>query len=280
MDEIVKVNCLRHIYADRTEVKICGLDFYINSGERTVILGPNGSGKTTLLAHIMGLLEPVDGEVLVFGLNPKKHFKEVRKRIGVVFQNVDEQILGPTVWDDIAFAPTNYGLPPDEVREMTDLIMGKVGITHLGHKVPHYLSGGEKKKVAIAGAMVMKPEMLILDEPFDGLDPRSKEEMAELLVGFNEQFGTALVITTHDINIVPDIAQTIYILNKGRLTYRGTPFEVFSNTQILTEANLTPPLLVQLFHSLAARGLDLGIPADLEDAVEKIRECQRRQTIV
>lgn len=270
MTEIVRVDCIRHLYPDRTEVNICGLHFNMAAGESVVILGPNGSGKTTLLGHIMGLLEPLEGEVRVFGVDPKKEFKQVRRRIGVVFQNVEEQIIGPTVWDDIAFSPVNHGLPAPEVREMVDEIMADVGISHLKEKIPHYLSGGEKKKVALAGALVMRPELLIMDEPFNGVDCRSKHEFIELLQKVREKYGTALVISTHDVNIVPQLAQTVYVLNHGRLVFRGTPEEVFGCQEILQEANIEPPVLMQLFAELQKRGLNVKTPKSVTDAAEQI----------
>lgn len=270
MKEIVKVNCLRHLYPDRTEVMICGMDFSMTAGESVVILGPNGSGKTTLLGHMMGLLEPVEGEVTVFGVNPKKEFKQVRRRIGVVFQNVEEQIIGPTVWDDIAFSPVNHGLPEQQVRDMVDEIMADTGISHLKDKIPHYLSGGEKKKVALAGALVMRPELLIMDEPFTGMDCRSKQEIVGLLRLIREKYGTALVITTHDVDIVPQLAETVYVLNRGQLVFRGKPEEVFSHREILRDANLDAPVLMQLFAELKARGLAVENPKSVADAADQL----------
>lgn len=270
MTEIVRVDCIRHLYPDRTEVNICGLHFNMEAGESVVILGPNGSGKTTLLGHIMGLLEPLEGEVRVFGLDPKKEFKQVRRRIGVVFQNVDEQIIGPTVWDDIAFAPVNHRLPEQQVREMVKEIMADVGISHLKDKIPHYLSGGEKKKVALAGALVMRPELLIMDEPFNGVDCRSKQELIKLLQKIREKYGTALVLSTHDVNIVAQLAQTVYVLNHGRLVFRGTPEEVFNRDEILQEANIEPPVLMQLFTELQKRGLTVETPKSMADAADQI----------
>lgn len=270
MSEIVHVNCLRHLYPDRTEVMICGLDFRMTAGESVVILGPNGSGKTTLLGHIMGLLEPLEGEVRVFGINPKKEFKQVRRRIGVVFQNVEEQIIGPTVWDDIAFSPVNHGLPERQVREMVNEIIVDIGISHLKDKIPHYLSGGEKKKVALAGALVMRPELLIMDEPFNGVDCRSKQEIIDLLLQIRKKYGTALAVTTHDVNIVPQLAQTVYVLNRGRLVFRGSPEETFACVNILREANIDPPILIQLFAELQTRGLAVETPKNVKDAADQL----------
>ncbi len=282
MKEIVRVNCVRHLYADRTEVSICGMEFRMTAGESVVILGPNGSGKTTLLGHIMGLLKPLEGEVRVFGVNPQSAFKEVRRRMGVVFQNVEEQIIGPTVWDDIAFSPVNHGLPIQQVRHMVEEIMTDIGISHLKDRIPHYLSGGEKKKVALAGALVMRPELLIMDEPFNGVDCRSKQEIIELLRLVREKYGTALVLTTHDVNIVPQLAQTVYVLSCGRFIFRGSPEDAFNRPEILREANIDPPVLMQLFAELQSRGLPVETPKNVTEATEqlcKIFNCIMRPTV-
>ena len=199
------------------------LDFCGKPGERVVVLGPNGAGKTTLLSHILGLLKPVEGQVEVLGMQPHKHFNQVRKHIGVVFQNVDEQIIGPRVLDDIAFSLRNEGFSRQQVEEKVGEIAAMLGIEDILNKIPHYLSGGQKKKVALAGAISMMPEILILDEPFNGLDPKSKDEMIDLLNRLNQEKGITLVITTHDINIVPDIADIIYVINKGSIVTKGQP---------------------------------------------------------
>lgn len=270
MSEIVRVRCLKHIYPDKTEVNICGLDFVVKKGERVVILGPNGTGKTTLLSHILGLLEPVEGEVMVFGMQPSRSFKQIRKKIGVIFQNVDEQIIGPTVYDDIAFSLRNERMDKSEIQKKVKEIAGALDITDLLEKIPHYLSGGQKKKVALAGAIAMSPELLIMDEPFDGLDPKSKNEMIELMNVLNRDKEITLIITTHDINIVPDIADTIYLINKGHIVSSGTPESILREDKLLREANLEPPILIQLFTLLQKQGYDVNIPLNISQAQKEI----------
>ena len=266
MKTIVAVKCLKHVYPDKTEVNVCGLDFVVNAGERVVILGPNGAGKTTLLSHVLGLLEPVEGTVEVLGMKPYKQFSQVRKHIGVVFQNVDEQIIGPRVYDDIAFTPRNEGLPKAEVDKRVMGIAHTLKIEGLLGKIPHYLSGGEKKKVALAGALAMRPELLIMDEPFDSLDPESKREMVAIINHLNSEHGITVVMTTHDLNIVPSVADTIYVLNKGHIVVRGTPEEVFCQADVLKDANLEPPVLLELFQRLRKKGVSLPMPSTVEEA--------------
>jgi cobalt/nickel transport system ATP-binding protein len=270
MEHIIKVDCLKHVYPDKTEVSACGLAFTVHRGERVTILGPNGAGKTTLLNHIIGLLKPIDGEVSVLGMSPFENFNELRKHMGVVFQNVDEQIIGPTVYDDIAFTPRSEGLKKPDVDKLVKDIAKEFDILHLLDKIPHYLSGGQKKKVALAGALVMKPEFLILDEPFDSLDTKSKKEIIDILNRINKELNTTLITTTHDINIVPSISDVIYVLNDGKIITKGNPHHVFSQLEILKEASLEKPILSELFYQLKELGYIVDIPFTIKDAKEKI----------
>jgi len=183
-----------------------------------------------------------------------------------VFQNVDEQIIGPRVYDDIAFTLRNEGMPRQEVEERVQNIASLLGIEDILDKIPHYLSGGQKKKVALAGAISMLPQILILDEPFDGLDPKSKEEMIDLLNRLNREKGITLVMTTHDINIVPGISDLIYVLHKGLIVTKGSPDQVFGQVELLREANLQPPILMDLFDRLRKKGYPLELLADVSDA--------------
>ncbi len=272
MEPLIKVKCLKHIYPDQTEVSLCGLEFIVNKGDRIAILGPNGAGKTTLLSHILGLLEPVEGEVFVMGLEPFKHFNTIRKHIGVVFQNVDEQIIGPRVYDDIAFTLRSDGMKKDAVHEQVIAAAQTLGIEPLLDKIPHYLSGGQKKKVALAGALASMPDIIILDEPFDALDPKSKREMIDIINHLNRVHGVTIITTTHDIDIVPRIADTIYILNDSKIAARGSADEVFSNIELLKSAHLEPPTLIHLFSRLQQKGIGVSIPKSIDEAESAILE--------
>lgn len=267
MESIVTVSCLKHIYPDTTEIHICGLDFVVNRGERVVILGGNGSGKTTLLYHVLGLLSPNEGKVTVFGVNPAAQYNTIREKIGVLLQNVDEQILSPTVWDDISFSPRNYGYKKEEIAAMVEQVMTELGIRHLRDKICHYLSGGEKRKVALAGALVMRPELLILDEPFEGLDSRSRGELVALLNRQNQE-GMTIVMSTHDLNLVSSFADRAYVLSKGDgVIAAGTPSEIFMQADALRNANIEPPLLTELFLKLRERGVTAELPTSVDEAV-------------
>ena len=242
----------------------------MNRGERVVILGGNGSGKTTLLFHILGLLAPNEGSVSVFDINPALKYNTVRERIGVLLQNVDDQILSPTVWDDIAFTPRNYGYDKERTARMVERVMSELGISRLGDKICHYLSGGEKRKVALAGALVMQPELLILDEPFEGLDSRSRGELVTLL---NERHreGMTIIMSTHDLNLVAAFADRVYVLARGKgVLTAGTPAEIFSQAEALKASNIDPPLLTELFMKLRERGLKVAIPESMDRAVHDL----------
>jgi cobalt/nickel transport system ATP-binding protein len=276
-ETVVRVSCVRHTYPDRTQVHLCGLDFVAARGERLVILGPNGCGKTTLLFHILGLLEPQEGEVAVFGVNPARHFDKIRERLGVVMQNVDEQILAPTVWDDVSFSPRNYGYATGKVEKMVSETLERVGIAHLRDKVCHHLSGGEKRKVALAGALVLNPELLVLDEPFEGLDPASRSDLVSLLNRLHAEHGVTLVIATHDVNVVPAMADRVYVLVRGgEIVAQGPPRDVFADPALLRRSNIEPPVLSELFERLESLGIKLGRPMTVEEAARVLAEWSGR----
>ena len=276
-ESIVHVSCVRHTYPDKTSVHLCGLDFVVELGQRVVMLGPNGCGKTTLLYHILGLLEPQEGEVSVFGVNPARHFNRIRERVGVLLQNVDEQIIAPTVWDDVSFSPRNYGYGDADVERLTGEALERAGIAHLSHKVCHYLSGGEKRKVALAGALVLQPELLVLDEPFEGLDPASRADLVDLLNRLHREHGVTLVMATHDVNVVKAMADVVYVLvGGGEIVAHGTPERIFRDPAILRSSNIEPPVLAELFERLETMGMPLGRPLTVEAAAEALAEWSRR----
>ena len=278
MEEIVRISCITHVYPDSTQVKLCGLDFVVRKGERVVIIGPNGSGKTTLLYHVLGLLSPNEGDVKVFGHNPAREYDKIREKIGVVLQNVEDQIIAPTVEDDVSFSPRNYAYPKHGIEHLVDEALAELGIGHLRNKVCHYLSGGEKRKVALAGALVLKPELLVLDEPFEGIDPMSRRELAALLNRLNKKWGMAIIMSTHDINIVSKMADYVYVLGPGgQIMVRDTPADIFARTEFYHKARLDFPILIELFKELKEKGLPVGLPTDVTDAAEQIARLVRQK---
>ncbi|HUI46209.1 MAG TPA: ABC transporter ATP-binding protein [Nitrospirota bacterium] len=269
-EQIVRVSCLKHVYPDTTEIQMCGLDFVVARGERVVVLGGNGSGKTTLLYHILGLLSPNEGSVSVFGVNPAEAYNAIRERIGVLLQNVDDQLLSPTVREDISFSPRNYGYGKEKTDRMVEQVLAELGVQHLRDKICHYLSGGEKRKVALAGALVMRPDLLILDEPFEGLDNRSRAELVTLLNAYNRA-GMTIIMSTHDLNLVAAFADRVYVLVRGHgVITAGTPSDIFMQTDALKASNIDPPLLTELFLKLRERGIAVDIPIHIDEAVNDL----------
>jgi cobalt/nickel transport system ATP-binding protein len=271
-ERVVEVECITHIYPDLTKVQICGLEFVVNQGERVAILGANGCGKTTLLKHLVGILVPKDGTVKVFGMDPGKAYSKIRQRIGVVMQDVDEQILGPTVHDDILFAPLNYGVPRFEAETLAQEAIERLSIESIQGKIVHYLSGGEKKKVALAGAMVLKPDLLILDEPFTGLDPVSRKDLVRVLNELNRERKVTIIMTLHEVDLVPEVADVLYLMHgHGDLSERGTPEEIFGRFKDLEQYNLEEPTLTRLFKGLKKEGLDFGDPLRVDEGIQAIK---------
>ena len=279
IDEVVRVSCVRHSYEDGTSVHLCGIDFVARRGSRTVILGPNASGKTTLLYHILGLLKTQEGVVRVMGVDPAESWKEIRRRIGVVLQNVDEQLLAPTVRDDVGFSPRQYGLPEAEVEDRVDAALHLLNVMDLSERVPHNLSGGEKRKVALAGALVMEPELLVLDEPFDGLDPAAQTELIEIIGRLARERGVTVVMSTHDIDSVAELADYAYVLRPGgEIAISGTPAEVFARAEDMARSNIKPPILAELFATLRAVAPDAPPPAlTVADAAKALLQWCRQK---
>ncbi len=214
----------------------------------------------------------------MFDVNPARHFNRIRERIGVLLQNVEEQIVAPTVWDDISFSPRNYGYSEAEVETKVTRALERVGITHLRHKVCHHLSGGEKRKVALAGALVLEPELLGLDEPFEGLDPASRTDLVELLNRLHREQGVTLVMATHDVNVVPAMADMVYVLLRGgEIVAQGPPRQIFRDPGLLRRSNIEPPVLSELFERLEQLGYDLGRPLDAAEAARILGEWLSRR---
>ena len=258
---------LKYVYPDGTEVDFgAESEFTVRKGEKVVLLGANGSGKSTLLSVIMGLLKPSKGNVKVLGLSPTEGFKQVRKRLGVVFQNVDEQIIGPRVYDDIAFTLRQNGMDKEKIEARVKEVTSMLRIEDKLNKIPHYLSGGEKQKVALAGAIVHQPEILILDEPLDSLDVKSRGEVEDILNKLNDEMGITVILTTHEVNWVSGFANTVYLLSKGSIVSKGSPKEVLVDESKLFESGLEAPVLVSFFQRLRKNGFNLEIPVDIEEA--------------
>lgn len=257
---------------------ICGLEFLVRSGQRVAILGPNGSGKSTLLEHVLGLLKPTKGSVSVFGKDPARQYNEIRSKIGAMMQNVDEQLIGPTVFDDVAFTPLNLGFSKEETKRRVEETLRALGIYDLRARLPHYLSGGEREKVALAGALVSGPELLIMDEPLAAIDYKSRCEITDFLRRLHRETGMTIISTLHDMEMVHEIADVGYIMRQGgRLEIYGTIKELFFDHD-LSDYNLAPPSTVRLIRELRAHGTNIEPTFDVQDLGEQLLRLLNRRS--
>lgn len=249
---LFKIENLTHEYSDGT-LAIDNISLGFERGERIALLGTNGSGKTTLLNHLNGILKPSHGKILFDG-NPLKYdakaLLELRRRVGYVFQDPNDQLFAPTVKQDVAFGPLNLGYSTEKVKAIVAEAMETVGITQFAEKPPHFLSLGQKKRVALAGVLAMQPEVIIMDEPTSNLDPRATSEILHLLLQLNKDKSITLLLATHDVDMVPLFANRMFVLSKGKLVFDGTPKEAFSNGELIREVNLRSPRLTHLFEVL------------------------------
>jgi len=238
---IVEVKNLRYVYPDGTTA-LNDVSFRITHGESVAIIGANGAGKSTLLLHLNGYLLPNEGKIRIgdFPIS-KSTLPEIRRTVGMVFQDPDDQLFMPTVYDDVAFGPMNLGLPPTDVEERVKNALEKVGSLHLREKAPYYLSGGEKKRVAIATVLSMMPDILVMDEPTNGLDPFARRQ----LMGLLKEFHHTKIFTSHDLDMVLGVCERTIILNEGRVQADGSTREIFMDKDLLAGCRLEQPLSMQ-----------------------------------
>lgn len=243
------------------ELALDNVSIEIERGKTTAVLGGNGAGKSTLFLNLNGVLRPQSGEIFVSGKKleySRKSILEMRRTVGIVFQDPDHQLFSADVYRDISFGAVNLGLPDDEVRRRVDDAMEKTGVSHLAKRPTHALSYGQKKRVAIAGVLVMQPELIILDEPTAGLDPQGVSEIMKLLDEIKGRMGISVIIATHDIDMVPLYSDRVYIMNGGKVVAGGTSKEIFSNPGVIRENNLRLPRIEHLMEILKDKdGLDV-----------------------
>jgi cobalt/nickel transport system ATP-binding protein len=271
----IEVINLTYTYPDGTKA-IENINLTIKKGENIAILGPNGAGKSTLLHHFNGLMMPTSGKVYVLGIEvTKKNLEEIRQKVGLVFQDPDDQLFARTVSQDVAFGPTNLGLPKSEIAERVKWAIEVTELKGLENKAPQNLSTGQKKRAALAGVLAMKPEVIILDEPMANLDPRTASKILNLLLQLNQEFGLTLIIATHDVDLVPLFANQICILNKGQIVLQGPPEDVFSKADMLRSMDLRLPRITHLFEILSKRNqvfTDKQYPLTIGEARKEILE--------
>lgn len=228
----------------------------IKKGEFTAIIGTNGSGKSTLARHLNALLLPTEGELIVEGMRTSNAGRvwDIRQKVGMVFQNPDNQLVAAVVEEDVAFGPENLGVPPEEIRERVDLALEKVGMTSYRKQAPSMLSGGQKQRVAIAGVLAMKPDCIVLDEPTAMLDPKGRKEVMDTIHELNKKEGITIVLITHFMEEAVT-ADHILVIDRGVLKMEGTPREIFSQADKVTEIGLDVPVPADLARRLRKKGM-------------------------
>lgn len=267
----VKINSFK--YSDGT-VALSDIDFKISNGEFVGILGANGSGKTTLLKIMDGLMKDFAGNILLDGTEIRAlSAKQIYKKVGLVFQNPDDQLFATTVFEDVAFGPINMGFKEEEIAYRVNNALGDVGMQGCAKKPIHSLSFGEKKRICLAGLLSMGHEILLLDEPTSCLDPMGINSIMQLFRKLNEKKGITMVMTTHDIDLVPLFIDRIFILNKGKIINEGTPEKVFSIPELLRFAKLRLPRIGHLFEILSKKdGFNFRhLPLTIGEAREEIK---------
>ena len=255
--ELIHVDCVSHIYPDGS-LGIHNLCFKVQEKEIVAICGGNGSGKSTLLEHLNGLLTPSDGCVSVFGKRLDAQTKKnLWKDVGIVFQRAEDQLFAPTVLDDVMFGPLNMGMNIDDAKQVALEALKAVGAEELVNKMPNYLSGGQKRLVSMAGVLAMKPKIMALDEPTSDLDPNHAEIIEKIILELKNKYGISVVIATHDLDLAAQIADRICIVKSGSIIAEGTPAEIFYNSELLEEAGLKKPKIVQIYDEFCkSRGLE------------------------
>lgn len=235
---VVKANNLQYSYPDGTNA-LREISFEAYRGQSLAITGANGAGKSTLLLHLNGLLTPTSGTLTIqnIALGPKNR-EEVQRRVGLVFQNPDDQLFMPTVWQDVTFGPLNLGLSAEEVRARATEALNQVDALHLKERPPYRLSAGEKRRVALATVLAMQPDILVLDEPTTGLDPCNRRQLIQLLNGF----GHTLILASHDLDLVMEVCERTLVLHEGKIAGEGPTREIFTDGGLLQRCHLEKPL--------------------------------------
>jgi cobalt/nickel transport system ATP-binding protein len=238
---IVEAKNLAFTYPDDTQA-LHNVSFRIRHGESVAIVGANGAGKSTLLLHLNGYLTPTSGQVRI-GDYPltRETLQDVRRTVGMVFQDPDDQLFMSTVYEDVAFGPMNLGLPLEEVQARVQKALETVEVLELKDRPPHRLSSGQKRRVAIATVLSMSPDILVMDEPTAGLDPRARRQLIELLKTFKH----SKIIATHDLDMVLDVCERTIIIHDGKIEADGPTTEIFQNEKLLDECHLEKPLRLQ-----------------------------------
>lgn len=257
---ILKIEDLHYDYGNGKSA-LNGVNVDIYEGEKIAVIGSNGSGKSTFFLNVDGVLTPEQGKIIYRDtVINKKNLKELRKNIGIVFQDADNQIIASTVRAEVGFGPMNLKLPKDEVLKRVDEALEYMNISHLKDRPPHYLSGGEKKRVSIADIIAMKSEIIIFDEPTAALDPLNAMMLEDVLLKLGTE-GKTMLISTHDVDFTYRWAERVLVFSEGKIIADGSPIEIFTNMEILKQANLKQPTLLEVYESLIEKDILKDIKA-------------------
>lgn len=281
MDSIISVRNVTYEYKEEETVyaAVKDLSLEIERGSFTVILGHNGSGKSTLAKMLNGLNKPTSGDVLVDGINTKDEATEieVKRKVGMVFQNPDNQIIASIVEEDVAFGPENLGLEPSEIRRRVDNALKAVDMYDFRESTPHRLSGGQKQRIAIAGIMAMEPECLVLDEPTAMLDPKGRAEIISTLHRLNSDKGITIVLITHYMEEAEN-ADRVIVMNDGKIIADNVPKVIFSDVKTLKSVGLDVPQTAELLYSLKENGFPVDTHAlSVKEAAAEIIKAMRSE---
>lgn len=267
---------LTFTYPDGTQA-LKNVNIQVKKGEKIAIIGPNGAGKSTLFSHFNGLTEPTSGHIEIDGekiIYEREELLKVRQKVGIVFQDPNDQLFAPTVKEDVAFGPMNLGLDYDEVSKRITESLEMVGMSGFENKTPHHLSGGQQKRVAIAGIVAMRPDIMILDEPTAGLDPEGVDKVLNILNKLNNE-GMSIVISSHDIEMVNEFADKIFVLYNGEIIAQGNNNEIFSNKELLKKAHLKAPVTTEILYKLKENGLNVDTEKlSIEETVKEILKAK------
>jgi len=272
LNSVIKFENVHFSYPGEDEETLCGIDLEIEKGSFVAVLGHNGSGKSTLAKHMNAILLPSEGKVSVNGIDTADEDRliELRRGIGMVFQNPDNQIVANVVEDDVAFAPENLGVPPQEIRERVDRALERVGMAEYSMHAPHLLSGGQKQRIAIAGVLAMQPDIIVLDEPTAMLDPQGRSEVIETITALCRENGMTVVLITHHMYECIG-ADRLIVMSNGSIVADGSPAEVFSRVELMIGEGLDVPETTRLIHELNKAGFELPEEAlDVESCAEAI----------
>ena len=267
---IIKFENVHYTYPGDQMESLCGVNLEIEEGSFVAVLGHNGSGKSTLAKHMNAILIPTEGKVTVSGIDSadENRLIELRRNVGMVFQNPDNQIVANVVEDDVAFAPENLGVEPKEIRRRVDEALKLVGMYDKRQHAPHLLSGGQKQRVAIAGVIAMEPKIIVLDEPTAMLDPIGREEVISTITRLCREKGMTVVLITHHMDECIG-ADRLIVMSGGSIVADGRPAEVFADIELMEREGLTVPETTRLLYDLKQRGMDLPLTALDVDACAK-----------